>query len=160
MPVVKDDPAPHLDTSLLPIYQQWVPAKGDLSLWNYLNLRAEYDLAAAFSKLFWPDFIEVSGCILLAEQYDPSSFKAWWEVLEGKLQAVEALVNHVHIYDLFLNSPPDVKYDDRLYDYLGRILLLCWRHALHEAFPEKEFAFVYSTDPAEYGPTITFSQAS
>src|SRR4051794_18306133 len=60
---------PLLETSLLPVYQKyekenqsWIP---DFDIWSYLNLRADFDLAAAFTKLFWPDFVQVDGCVLL-----------------------------------------------------------------------------------------------
>ena len=41
-------------------------------------MRANSDLAVAFSKLFWPDFVtRLYGCILLAEQYSPEAYERW-----------------------------------------------------------------------------------
>ncbi len=98
-----------LDTSILPIFQQykqlnksWLPS---FHLWNYLNMRADLDMAAAFTKLFWPDFIEVDGCVLLKIAYSPNSFQSWVEHYHGDTRKVEAMINHVHISDLFLNPP-------------------------------------------------------
>src|SRR5438876_9730226 len=95
---------PRLDTSLLPMFQKykqenesWMP---NFDIWDYLNLRADYDLAVAFSKLFWPDFIEVDGCILLATSYSPENFAHWKESLKGDKRAIETMLNHTHIWDL------------------------------------------------------------
>jgi len=60
---------PPLETSQLPLFQKykkenesWIPG---FDIWSYLSLRADYDLAAAFAKMFWPDFIGVDGCVIL-----------------------------------------------------------------------------------------------
>jgi len=66
-----------LDTSLLPQYQEFRAYDSNLDLWNYLAMVGNYQMAAAFSKLFWPDFVEVEGCVLLAEHFDAKNFKHW-----------------------------------------------------------------------------------
>lgn len=100
---------PPLETSQLPLFQKykkenksWIP---DFDIWSYLNLRADYDLAAAFAKMFWPDLIEVDGCEMLQRNYSPDNFTEWMERYSGDRRAVESIVNHVHVWDLFLNSP-------------------------------------------------------
>ena len=60
-----------LDVRLIPDDQWWVT---DLLLappntWSYLCNHSDAGMGALFSKLFWPDLVEVEGCILLAEQY-------------------------------------------------------------------------------------------
>lgn len=43
-------------------FQQWKKAKGDdFSLWDYLFGSANIEIAIAFTKLFWPDFVEHEG---------------------------------------------------------------------------------------------------
>jgi hypothetical protein len=155
---------PKLDTTILPIYQEYVKLNPGLTLWNYLGMRADYDLAAAFTSLFWPDFIEVDGCILLNESHSPANFEQWKEHFQGDRRSIEQMLNHTHMYDLFMNSetvlnrPTDSLYSPALYEYLAQTLVVCWKHALQETFPDKKFAFSYATDPDEYGPTISFWQ--
>ena len=153
---------PELDLSLLPIFQRykqenesWIP---DFNLWSYLNLRGDHDLAAAFSKLFWPDFTEVDGCVFLAQQYDSETFKGWKERLGGNKSAIEGMINHVHISDLFLNSPKEVKDSKGLDEYIAKILMVCWKHALQEQFPGKQFVFSLDGDYG-YTDSISFYQA-
>jgi hypothetical protein len=148
-----------LDTSLLPQYQEFRSDDPGLSLWNYLAMVGRYEIAAALSKLFWPDFVEVDGCILLAEQFELQNFKDWQKELLGDRQKIESLINHVHIWDLFLNDPRQ-DYQLALHEHLAKMLTICWKHALKEAFPDKEFEFYYETEPHEYGPTISFHQKS
>jgi len=129
--------------------------KPDLRIWEYLNYKADFELAFVFSKLFWPDFMQVDGCILLVEQYDPKSFEMWKQKFNGDCKKIESIINHIHIYDLFLNCETE-GFDITLLENLGQILLKCWGCALRELFPDKQFHFQYSTEPEEYGPTISF----
>lgn len=73
------------DPSLLARFQAWKagvhtqtgePAR-DVRLWTYLYSEASPDLAVAFAKLFWPDFLGVEGYVLLAEHYRPDNFAGW-----------------------------------------------------------------------------------
>src|SRR5690242_1190213 len=143
MPQIRGGPP--LDPTWLPIFQQWKEEHSswieDFDYWDYLNLRGDADLAAAFSKLFWPDFVEVEGCVLLARHYNPENFEHWMQNLEGNRRAVESQVNHTHIADLFLNNHPASDFPRELWDYLGTILLIMWKHALQDAFPDKRFIF-------------------
>jgi hypothetical protein len=151
---------PQFDTDLLPIFQQykqenqsWIP---DFDVWSYLNLRADFDLAAAFAKMFWPDFIEVDGCVFLQRNYSPENFADWMERFEGDRREVESMINHVHIWDLFLNSPKDVEYPEHLYEFLASALMLGWKQALQDTFPDKHFIF---TVRHGYSVEISFHQA-
>lgn len=150
----------HLDVSLLPIYQEYKSVEGnqELSLWNYLGMRADYDLAVAFSKLFWPDFIEIDNCVLLSEAYDPTHFNKWKEHFQGDGPRIEAAVNRTRLDDLFMHVPEGVEFSVQLLEYLAQCLLMCWKHALEAAFPDRRFTFYYGTLPEESSPTITFHQ--
>jgi hypothetical protein len=129
----------------------------DGKFWDYLAAHGTYELAAAFSRLFWPEFVEVEGCVLLAEKYDAQNFVQWQHQLAGDRHQLEAVINHLHVYDLFPNDPGD-HLDQAVLEDISQTLLRCWQAALHEAFPGKRFAFTYRTKPEEYGPTLSFHQ--
>jgi hypothetical protein len=170
------DNLPKLDPNLVPFYTEWKSEnpEPEYGMWDYLDAKANLDLAAVFSKLFWPDFIEVGDCIFLAEQYpkwsDPPEDLS--RLSPERRQSYEALVNHVHIYDLFPAKsslriePPDggpiilrdAVYSLELKEYLAQVLLVSWKHALMEAYPDKKFEFSYGTEPYEHGPTVSFWQ--
>jgi hypothetical protein len=151
---------PQLDTSMLPTFREykqlnetWSPG---LDIWNFLNARADIELAASFTKLFWPDFIEVEGCVLLKRAYSPEAFHDWLERYGGDTRAVEALLNHVHIKDLFLNPPKGKEHSEQLYEYLAEALIFGWKQILTSSYPDKQFVFTLRHG---YGPEISFHQA-
>jgi hypothetical protein len=158
---------PELDTSILPIYQEYLSSAPGIGLWTYLNMRADYDLAVAFSKLYWPDFVEVDDCVFLAEHFFPNNYAQWWKDLDGDKKRIEAMINLTAIWDLFMNSGAilersseevDKLYSHQLYVYLGEVLVVCWKQALSKAFPNRQFVMDYSDTIQDYGPTITFYQ--
>src|SRR5215212_2061154 len=92
---------PELDKSLLPHYQEWLEQEQEWrtgqGLWDYLYDVSNYDIATAFSKLFWPDFIEVDGLVFLAERYpklkmSPEEFKQKRQENPG---SIEFTVNYI-----------------------------------------------------------------
>src|SRR4051812_10954252 len=95
------------DPSLLPaiaeINETWTLHR-PCSLWDFVNYRGDMQLGYAFAALFIPDVVEVDGAVILAEQFTPESFESWRSRFDGDLGAVERMMNHVHISDLFLNG--------------------------------------------------------
>ena len=138
----------------------WMMETGRPGFWQYLNIVAHEEMAAAFATLFWPEFIEVEGCVLLREHYEAANFASWKDTLKGDRQQIEAMINHVHLCDLFLNNNPLGGSHPRVLAYLGQTLARSWPHALQETFPEKHFVVDYDEDPDwnYYGPEITFWQ--
>ncbi|MDQ3706733.1 MAG: hypothetical protein M3437_16230 [Chloroflexota bacterium] len=170
MPDIDVVELPELDTSLLPYYQEWKAEQQTdrrHGLWYYLFDLANHEIAAAFSKLFWPDFIEVDGLILLAENYPrlgmtPEEFK---QTLESNPRSIEFTVNYVSIPYMFRDNGITMEdgvykavFSQQLFDYLARVLLISWKHALKEAYPDKEFVFFYNVDPDGANRKISFYQ--
>lgn len=156
-----DDTLFPLDARLTPDYRRWVD---DLELapphiWAYLSHHSTPGLAALFGKLFRPDFVEVEGCILLAENYRPGEYAAWAQQFDHDRGRIERMINHTHVYDLFATRAGDYTHPD-VWEYLGRTLLACWRCALAAAYPGRTFEFFYATEPDDYGPTLSFCQVA
>ena len=111
--------------------------------------------AIAFTSLFWPEFIEVEGCVLLKERYSPTNLEEWLTHYGGDRTQTEAMINHTHLYDLFSNSLSEVSLE--ALEYLGTVLLCTWRSALASQFPARQFRLDLATEPDDYGPTIYIS---
>lgn len=151
--------SPVLNAELLPTFMEskrenesWIP---DFDIWDYLSLSANADLAAAFFKLFWPDFVEIDGCIILGHNYSVEGFARWLKHYHGDKAKVEAMVNHVHILDLFPSSPKEDEHKEELHEFLARAFTLSWKAALRAAFPGKRFVFTLTHG---YGPEVSFHQ--
>jgi hypothetical protein len=113
-------------------------------------------LAAAFATLFWPTFVESRGCVLLAERYDEDAFEAWRQSLNGDRRGIEAVVNHVHIWDIF--DPDAEGMPGDVLEALVEVLVGGWEAALKDAFPGRHFRVEVVLD--DYGPTLTFFSRS
>lgn len=157
---------PNFDPSIMPLYSRWQMENQHAGVWTYLYVRADHDLAAAFSALFWPQFVEVEGHVFLREQYVPERFEQWKREMPDR-RTLESLVNHVHIAALFKDvdtSGQGLLHEGvgdvdlvPLYEYLASVLMIFWRRALEAEFPGRQFEF-YSENPEGIDPTITFYQ--
>lgn len=127
---------------------------GPLGIFDYLSMRGGPTLALAFAELFWPRFVEIRGCVLLKERYEASNFETWWEKLSGHTHEIEAMINHIHLWDLFDLDEEAVP--EAAMEELVEVIGLCWGCALRHTYPGRRFDVVVSTDESEYGPTVTF----
>ncbi len=48
---------------------------------DFVNYRGDMQLGYAFAALFIPDFVEVDGAVILAEQFDSESFETLGEAI-------------------------------------------------------------------------------
>ncbi|HET9493140.1 MAG TPA: hypothetical protein VFR15_02810 [Chloroflexia bacterium] len=174
--VTRVNSKPELDESLLPFFQEWKSGT-QYSLWDYLSNESNYDMAAAFSKLFWPDFVEMDGCIFLAENYARVVMPPEWfeRELQEDPRGLERFVNYVNLPYFFAENGisgmklidpetnlygPEVEVFPRELDvYLAQVLMVCWKHALQETFPARSFEFFYDVEKNLVDPKITFCQA-
>ena len=126
--------------------------------WDEITLFGTKKLAFAFGRLFWPEFVEIEGCILLAAKYDSENFRRWFDHFGGDRSSTEAMINHLHLYDLCLNDATRADEDLPALEDLAHRLMKCWQSALNECDSNRRFVFEFATEPDEYGPTITFFQ--
>lgn len=116
---------------LLPELQAWNDGKG-ISIDSWLSCIGRFDHAIAYASLFWPDFV-LHGEYLLIGKPDPEYFAQWIVTCDGNKTAVESLLNHRHLTDLFANSPeqPSIA----VLDHLGQRLKEMWQCKLARDFP-------------------------
>jgi hypothetical protein len=142
------------DPMELPDVAGWKREFGaDAGILEFIGARVGATAAVALAGFFWPTFIDQNGCVLLKEKYDPELFRQWEAKLRGDRPAIEAAINHVHLWDVFYGEAESV--DDEALVYLADVLSKTWRSALREQFPSRSFVIDVSGDPDEYGPTIT-----
>lgn len=143
-----------LNTEQLLNFQQWKQANGnDFSIFDYLFGVANVEVAIAFSKLFWPDFVEYKGGIFWTEAFNIEIYQQWKEKLGNDINAIERMMNHHHIDDL-LPGAEKVGIDN-LY-YLGNTIAQMWSSRLKLVYPDRTFQV--DCDRDEYTVVITFHQ--
>lgn len=126
---------------------------GHLDALDYLGQVVGPTGAVAAIDLFWPRFVEVRGCVLRARAYSAERFEEWWSSLEGDTRRIEAVVSHLHLWDVFDDPgsvPPEAL--RRLADVLAHT----WRAALAQQFPGRAFDVTVSDEQdGEHGPTLS-----
>jgi len=117
-----------------------------ISLWNFLDYKGSMELGYAFASLFWPELIQYEDGIFVAEQFGEDSFNQWMESLDGSLTKVEAVMNHVHVNDLFMNAPTDDNLPSSVKKRFAASLAGCWRAAGASQFPHLPIQIECDTD--------------
>ena len=123
-----------------------------------MKFEGNLDLAAAHAQFFYPEFIEIRGCIIFKDRHDAESLDAWIRKCDGDLSSVESIINHMHFYDFPTNDTRKSEHRLETYEYLAKIAKRTWKAALAEQFPGRQFEFQYVTELDEYGPTLYFWQ--
>ena len=106
-----------------------------------------------YSKLFWPELIEVDGFVLLAMNYDREYFD---EVITN--YGAENVEGHINLsYLQYLVGVGEYDCDDEIWELLGQTLCETWKQRAQYLFPQKsfvtEFAW-YSDDIGDPGVTL------
>jgi hypothetical protein len=126
---------------------------------DFLSETVSVAKAVAVMRLVWPEFIEIRRCVLLSSRYSASAFEQWWETLDGDHVRIEQVMNHVHLWDVFgptLAGDGTIPSEEAALEELGQLRCRTFTAALGEEFPGRQFDVVYSADPDEYGPTVSF----
>ncbi|HEX3539878.1 MAG TPA: hypothetical protein VHT75_05480 [Acidimicrobiales bacterium] len=135
------------DPNLLPTLREmratW--SGPEITLRSFINIKGSMELGYAFAATFWPDLIEMHEGIFIAEQYNDGTYRRWFDAFDGDLTKVEAMLNHLHVADLFMNGPSDDDVPVEVYRRFADVLAGCWRAAAQEQFPRRRIQ-VYSWD--------------
>jgi hypothetical protein len=127
--------------SLVPETETWQNGQ-PVGLEGWIYALGSFEQMIAYGELFWPDFVEHDGCILRTG-FTVESYRGFMEQTGGDKRAVEAVINHVHISDLF--AQPTGPSDEQAV-YLGRLLREMWEAKLAREFPDRVFSVVFDPD--------------
>jgi hypothetical protein len=118
---------------LLPETRDWNDGNG-IGLEAWIGCGGGIEHAIAYGELFWPEFAELDGCIFFAGVTEVG-YREFMDQTAGDKRAVEAVLNHRHIRDLFAGSRPS----RNQVVYLGRLLREMWAAKLARDFPGRQF---------------------
>lgn len=141
-----------MDLSKLPQLEGWI--SGEVADPRaFLQANVTVGEAAALSLLFWPAFTEYRDCVFLDFLFDRPGVDRWFDELKGDKSAVESVVNHVHLWDVFApKSDAEYVVLSEIAPRIGEM----WLAALRREFPDREFVISVADESADYGPTISF----
>jgi hypothetical protein len=120
---------------LIPELREWNEGRG-ISLADWANAVGRYDYAVAYASIFWPDFFLRDDCVF---RLDPKgeNYAAWMSELEGDRSKVEAMINHLHILDMFTSE--GFEPTPQVVVQISRVLQDMWSCKLQRDFPERRF---------------------
>lgn len=130
----------------------------ELSPANYLDYEGGLRFVLAAAWLFCPETVEYRGCVFLKERFSQGTVDDWFTKLGQERQRIEAVVNHVELWDTFVNTA--LTGDDQLGEELPQLALAlgeCWQGVLSARYPDREITVrVSDEEDGSYGPTVTF----
>ena len=109
----------------------WNNGKG-IELESWVACEGSFSLAVGYATIFWPCFVEYKGYIL-REGFSKNALEGFEAQTQGNRQAVEAVMNHLHIADIQHFGCEDLTRDKII--YLGNVL-----KAIYEAKLEHHFS--------------------
>ena len=148
-----------IDVAALPAARRWTADHPDIL---FLPVRMAVHsrgltAAVAFGRLFWPELIEVDGCVLIKDHYQPASFEYLRSHFSGEVQEIEKMINRIDLEDLYMVSEDlDEATADKVLTELAWIVSHTWSAALQEHFPDRKFNVgLFPGDDFDY-PSIWF----
>ena len=144
-------------SELIPEMREMRCGGAAIDIHDWLAARGSYDLAIAFGQLFWPRFVLFRDCVFW-RAIDPAIFEKWLRQVNSEKRAVEAMLNHVHVLDLFPNSADKATRQQLV--HVGKLLQEMWSCKLAHDFPQRTFDVMFTEgDPADLvAIEVTFSQ--
>ncbi len=128
---------------LVPETRNWNGGSG-IGIEAWIGCIGSIEHAIGYGELFWPEFVELDGCVFFAGVTE-TGYRGFMQQTSGDKRAVEAVLNHRHILDLFSGSQSSREQ----VVYLGRLLREVWATKLARDFPDRRFVVSFPEEPSE-----------
>ncbi len=119
---------------LVPELARWNDGNG-ISIDSWINGIGNFEHAIAYGHFFWPEFIEHDGCIFRKNVWNLQNYQAWLTKTRGDKTAIERVMNHLHLSDLYPNAAESTTAQKL---YLAGLLKEIWECKLKRDFPDLE----------------------
>ncbi|MGR2741114.1 hypothetical protein ACUY1T_21940 [Billgrantia sp. Q4P2] len=119
---------------------------------DYVNYYVHPDVVAVVGRLLVPAFVEHEGGVFLRNRFTLSGYASWKAEL-GEISAVEKMINHQHVYDLFST---DDEITEASFENVANLMAQTLRLALCGSFSDRHFHVYVSNTDQDYGPVVGF----
>lgn len=133
-------------------WREKISSSSDVTWLDYINYYVHPDTVAVVARLLFPAFVEHEGGVFFQERFTLSGFSTWKAQL-GEITAVEKIINHLHIYDIFalVDEIPESSFKG-----VANLMAQTVRLALRASFPDRQFYVYVSDSDQDYGPVLGF----
>lgn len=122
---------------------------------DYIHYYIHPDVVTAVGRLLVPALVEYEGGVFLQDQFTLSGYSHWKEEL-GDIIAVEKILNHQHVYDLFGTTG---EITEASFERVANLMAQTLRLTLRDSFPGSSFNVYVSNTDQDYGPIVGFHSA-
>ena len=122
--------------TLIPELPNWNNGAG-IAVDTWISCIGSYQHLLGYASLLWPEFIAHDECTFLSTGFDEKNYREWLRHFKGDRSAVEAMINHRHIADIFVQEEDRLTVSMEL--AVGRLLQETWAAKLRQDFPNKKF---------------------
>lgn len=119
---------------------------------SHINFERTPVDAMSIGRLLLPEFIEYQDAIFLKSQFSDTRFLEWLRKLKD-LSAIEKVMNHIHVYDIFGYSSEST---DEEFLQVANLLRRSWSISLAVSFPNYLFDVTLQNTDQDYGPVVSF----
>jgi len=127
------------DDGLIKEYVEWKNANPDnFSWWNFVNMKADLDVALAFAKFYSPEVINIEGYFLLKDKFSKKLFEFWKKECNNSKIDVEKMMNIYQLKDFFHINAQDIENIDEKLKALGNVLKFFWEMSFSRRYPNKQ----------------------
>ncbi|HUK46455.1 MAG TPA: hypothetical protein VLW06_02640 [Terriglobales bacterium] len=131
-------------TDLIPsLREHW--ATNDIDQW--ISIEGDFEHLVGYSRVLWPEFMEYDDCVFRTLRFTEENYRGFMEQTNGDKAAVEAVMNHEHILDIFSNA--SIKPSQSMVLYVGRLLKDIWDAKLKRDFPARRITVSFPEGPFE-----------
>lgn len=140
----------------LPQISDWTPKGEEFEPRSFIMANSTLAEGIALSMIMWPEFVEYRDAVFLKMVFDRDAIDRWFDSL-GDRGAVESMVNHVHVWDIFAVRTEAEAAAAR---FLAGKICEMWSAAIKIRFPGRSFHATVDNRPEQYGPTLVLSSAA
>jgi hypothetical protein len=140
----------------LPQISGWTQKTEEFDPRSFIMANSTLAEGVALSMIMWPEFVEYRNAVFLKIVFDQDVIDRWFDV-QDDCGTVESLVNHVHVWDMFVVR---TEIEAAAAVFLAEKICEMWRAALKARFPDRSFRVTVDNRPEQYGPTLVLSSVA
>ena len=144
---IADGMDPEDFNNLIPELQDWNEGQG-IDAESWIQCIGNFEHAIGYTQLFWPEFVLHRGYIL-RKGFTEENLDGFIGDGSSTRTQVEAVMNHIHIVNLFGVWDPAATPSIEQILYLGRTLREMWEVKLKRDFPDEHLTVSFNEEPCD-----------
>lgn len=125
---------------LLPTLQIFRTQLGEkISVEDWIAHVGTIEVALAYTRFFWPPFVQVEDMVFLEAGYKLQSLEDWKVAVGENPADIERHLNHTGLAEMFANPEIQQQLQPEQLHYFGQTLQTLWSLKLQQEFPQRQY---------------------